>query len=302
MKVRTTISHITYYGNRPMRARRRLSRYVAALRNPRNYPTGRAINGYWFDQFENFGDALTPWLLQEAGYMPRLSKATDAELAGVGSIIELLPQTFSGAVWGSGLLYGQPRTLPEASWLAVRGAGTRSRVNAPSGTPLGDPGLLVSRFVKRPRTHFSLGLVPHHAHKQHTMWRALQRTARDCVIIDPIGPPKRIVSQIAGCSTIITSSLHGLITADAYQVPAAWITLPGHALRGGDFKFHDYESAFSGLPARGFQATPDAKLVLEEAFDLATSPSVENVSTIQENLLNALSAAPHRPLAPWRSF
>jgi hypothetical protein len=39
----------------------------------------------------------------------------------------------------------------------------------------------------------------------------------------------------------VTTSLHGLVTADAYGIPATWTVLDP-PLGGGSFKFHDYES------------------------------------------------------------
>jgi hypothetical protein len=46
---------------------------------------------------------------------------------------------------------------------------------------------------------------------------------------------------------VLSSSLHGLIAADALGVPNAWIGL-SDALRGGDFKFRDYYGVFGIEP------------------------------------------------------
>jgi pyruvyltransferase len=47
------------------------------------------------------------------------------------------------------------------------------------------------------------------------------------------------VDQLCQCAWVASSSLHGIILAHAYGIPAAWIsygTLPS----GDDTKFHDY--------------------------------------------------------------
>ena len=40
------------------------------------------------------------------------------------------------------------------------------------------------------------------------------------------------------CRQIVTSSLHGLVVADAYGLLSAW--LESSTPKGGEFKFHDY--------------------------------------------------------------
>jgi hypothetical protein len=50
-----------------------------------------------------------------------------------------------------------------------------------------------------------------------------------------------VVREIAACAAVLTTSLHGLIVADAYGIPAVWSTLAPDLI-GGTFKFHDYES------------------------------------------------------------
>ncbi len=52
---------------------------------------------------------------------------------------------------------------------------------------------------------------------------------------------ERVVREIGASGAVITTSLHGLVTADAYGIPAVWTTLEP-PLGGGAFKFHDYES------------------------------------------------------------
>ena len=48
-----------------------------------------------------------------------------------------------------------------------------------------------------------------------------------------------IIDQVCECEAILSSSLHGLIIAEAYHVPNVWIEF-GKPLIGGHFKFHDF--------------------------------------------------------------
>lgn len=46
------------------------------------------------------------------------------------------------------------------------------------------------------------------------------------------------IRSILGCKRILTSSLHGLILADAYNIPSAWMETD--TPKGLDFKYFDY--------------------------------------------------------------
>jgi hypothetical protein len=93
---------------------------VASTRRPM-WRGGVVVPAHWWDGHPNFGDDLTPWLLPNYGVLPIHRVASRARLAGVGSILEFLPADWDGVVWGSGLMYGEPHSLPRAQVLAVRG-------------------------------------------------------------------------------------------------------------------------------------------------------------------------------------
>src|SRR5690606_13222558 len=55
--------------------------------------------------------------------------------------------------------------------------------------------------------------------------------------------PKEVISEISSCTCIVSSSLHGLIVADSYRIPTAWMIL-SDKINGGPFKYNDYYSIY----------------------------------------------------------
>ena len=146
--------------------------------------------------------------------------------------------------------------------------------------PLGDPALLVPDAVRKSRTRHQVGLVPHYTHKEKPWIQDL--LDQGCFLVDVSRQARSVVRDISSCDRIITTSLHGLIIADAYGIPAAWAQ--PSPLRGGLFKFHDYESIFSrsDLGSRFLGTDPGrnvAKLV-----DACQSPRMEEVAAAQRGL------------------
>jgi hypothetical protein len=227
-------------------ARRRLRvvrRVVRSSIDPRSYPSVGVVPAYWWDGHANFGDALTPWLLRSRGVLPVLVSSDRAGMVGVGSILEHLPESFDGVVWGSGLIHDRPLRLPRARFLAVRGQLTKERLGLSGDVALGDAGILAATVVPRPETRWDLGFVPHSDHHHDPIAHELVRRHPGQVrFIDVRRSPDHVVREIAACSAVLTTSLHGLIVADAYGIPAAWATLAPDLI-GGTFKFDDYESA-----------------------------------------------------------
>jgi len=232
---------------------------IAAAHSPM-WRDGIVVPAHWWDGHPNFGDELTPWLLPNYGVLPIHRVASRAQLAGVGSILEFLPTDWSGAVWGSGLMHGEPHPLPNARVLAVRGHLTRDLIGAPEDVALGDPGILVGRVQRRPELRWDVALVPHGHHRAHVPFLGLAHSARLRVrVVNVHQPAARVVREIAASGLVITTSLHGLVTADAYGIPAVWTTLEP-PLGGGAFKFHDYESVVTPGASRFVRFGPGVTL------------------------------------------
>jgi hypothetical protein len=70
---------------------------------------------------------------------------------------------------------------------------------------------------------------------------------------------ERVIREIAASGVVISTSLHGLVIADAYGIPAVWTTLEP-PLGGGAFKFHDYESVITPRATRFVRFTPGMSL------------------------------------------
>ncbi len=201
---------------------------------------------FWMPE-NNFGDALNKVLLPHFGLPAVWCDAPKAAAVGVGSILDLIPQSFAGSLLGAGFMWEHhASTFPKAEYLLVRGRLSAERCQAPASTLIGDPGLLVGRIFHPDLTvKYTLGIVPHYVDQSHPAIRAItKRYPTEIKFIDVREGVEKIVTQIAECEQIISSSLHGLIAADALGKPNKWILISSRVL-GGQFKFHDYFSAFA---------------------------------------------------------
>lgn len=218
-------------------------RIVQCICDYRLYPRCMPVRAYWWTWHPNFGDELTRLILPMYGVAPILRPTDSAELFGVGSILDLVPDGFSGWIWGSGQLHeDDPRSLENATVLAVRGKLTRSLLDLPERTPLGDPGLLVSKRFRRARRSGRIAVVPHFSHRGLVQIQDLMnRLGGRAMLIDVALSPSRVVRQISAADLVVSTSLHGVVVADAYGIPVVW-ALPEPVPGGGDFKFRDHES------------------------------------------------------------
>ncbi|NEN94442.1 MAG: polysaccharide pyruvyl transferase family protein [Moorea sp. SIO3I7] len=71
--------------------------------------------------------------------------------------------------------------------------------------------------------------------------------SKNVLLIDVTRNPKEVIADITRCEAIASSSLHGLIIADAFGIPSIWMQL-SNKVSGKGFKFKDYYSVFGETP------------------------------------------------------
>ncbi len=247
---------------------------------------------YWWDGHPNFGDALTPWVLARYGIVAVHTPISSARAVGIGSLVDQLPDDFTGTIWGSGLLRETDRHLPGATALAVRGPLTRDRLGlSDDEVALGDPGLLVGRHLLRRQERWQLGVVPHGLHHAD---EALGRLARGDGVraVDVRSTPSVVMGQVARCGAVLTTSLHGLIVADALGIPAAW-TQRQPLLWGQDFKFRDYEAVVS--PGRSREVVLEATMSTRDVVSVCALPDAD---ALRASITSVESTIPILPAVP----
>ena len=90
---------------------------------------------------------------------------------------------------------------------------------------------------------YDIGIIPHYKDKKLFDRKTIQTKKYTYKVIDIQKNPKNVLKEINSCKFILSSSLHGLIYADSYNIPNHRIII-GSKIIGGDFKYKDYYSAF----------------------------------------------------------
>lgn len=202
-------------------------------------------------------------------------------------------------VWGSGVS-GKERTFvhPEKI-LAVRGKKTKNfcdRYDVSCPEVYGDPALLLPLVYRSPTSTlprregvWKLGIIPHVVDLHHPVIEEIREKHEDEILIIDLAHYKKwtdVIDQICSCERILSSSLHGIIVSDAYQVPNCWIELSGK-ISGGYFKYFDYASSVGRefeKPIITDQFNKIAELV-EHANDVFSHADIEKIKDLQQGLL-----------------
>lgn len=215
------------------------------------------VKMFWWNEQQNFGDALNPIIIDKLFKMPVIwAELKDANLVGAGSCLQWvakdsLEHPHEIHVWGTGYMFDQepPVSNPLVVHHAVRGKKSQSYGKL-ENVALGDPGLLSSLLIDIPNTKsFRVGIVPHLWNIDDPELIKAKLRYPDVKIIDVRLPALEVVEQIASCEFIYSSSLHGLIVADSFGIPNQWVGFK-KKLFGGTWKFEDYYSVFNiNLPS-----------------------------------------------------
>ncbi|WP_417238895.1 polysaccharide pyruvyl transferase family protein [Bizionia sp.] len=200
-------------------------------------------------------------------------------------------------VWGSGIIQKNQKVKP-ATFLAVRGPQTRINLLAQGyNVPevYGDPGLLMPLFYyPKVEKTYRLGIVPHYT--DFATVKLMYQGNDQILIIDLMTNDIEATTNLfLQCERIISSSLHGLIVAHAYQIPAIWVEF-SQKLFGDGIKFQDYFESLNIMtykPER-IQNVLDFDALLLLCSTENSLPKVDNVKILQENLLRVCPFMNHQ--------
>ncbi len=199
------------------------------------------VSAFYWNLVKNWGDSLSPLLLHRFAHIETTWVPADlAQIVCVGSILgNLVKPTYTGVVLGSGKLFEEGIVPTHAHILALRGPLTARGV--PGTFALGDPGLLADELVTvEDKTH-ELGIVPHWS--DHRLEHDPRFAKYKPVIIRADRDPLEVIRAIGACRKIVSSSLHGLILADAFNIPRRFEATAAWSREGGDFKVRDHNAA-----------------------------------------------------------
>tara|TARA_R100000789_G_scaffold99661_1_gene106845 strand:+ start:6044 stop:6922 length:879 start_codon:yes stop_codon:yes gene_type:complete len=255
-----------------------------------------AILSYYFDRKANAGDLIGPYLIEKiiGKRVANCRSRIPNHLLAVGSIMhEANARSF---IWGAGCL-GESYISDSVSSdkiFALRGKKTLAALEAKFGkklemVPLGDPAVLMPQlFQPEVKPEFKVGIIPHYWHYDKV--KAVVGEEEGVHVIDIRCTPEELVLHILRCESILSTSLHGLILADSYNVPNKWLEDATSPLLGGRFKFHDYYSTTSNPCELPFvlESSDDIFEALERANSMISVKGfAECKLDLKQSLLNA---------------
>jgi pyruvyltransferase len=246
------------------------------------------------DAKQNFGDYLAnpiyDFMLDKNGLDKNKKVKGTKHLYTIGSIILIGHQ--DATVWGSGILMGEPEGFIWArnryrhlDVRCVRGPLTLMRLKENgidvSKCKLGDPGVLMPLIYQPSITQKrDYGILIHMSERDNPLHKA-EYDANSSRIIDIITDDyKKTIDEICSCNLIISSTLHGIIIAESYGIPA--ILLKRYEF--DDFKYMDYYLS----TGRKKEDVPMAESI-EEALSMEV-PKVPDLSVLRDNLLSSFPA------------
>lgn len=260
-------------------------------RNRFNYLTSCSIepgqvNLHWWkmhNPVQNIGDSLSPivveYMKKQKGIQKDIAASRTTNLLAVGSIIGASYQ--NSVVWGSGLLKGERkfwwRSVRKLDIRAVRGPETR-RTLIENGYDCpeiyGDPAILLPLIYmpKDTEKQYDYKVVPNYIFLQE----------QDSVLSPLTNDWKSFIDELVKCKLVISSSLHGIILAESYGIPAIMLKSSLDT-----FKFRDY------YYSTGRFDFPVADSV-EEALKMET-PEVPDLSALRQGLIDSF------PYDIWKS-
>jgi len=203
------------------------------------------ISAVW-SPIDNWGDKITPRLIKGISGRDAIRcnqpKIEDHVLV-CGSIASWF--TARSTLYGVGCLTGSglnPRQDPPKKIISVRGALTRqSFLNRGIECPeiYGDSGILFSKiYTPKIEKKYEVGIIPHYV-DYNNPWLDRYKADPKVNVINIRGDINTFVDNVCSCEITLSSSLHGIVCSNSYNIPSYWVDWGGRIL-GNGFKFRDY--------------------------------------------------------------
>lgn len=281
---------------------------------------------YWHTTINNYGDLLSPYIIGKLSgkqivhknyfvgnwkshlyhFVKSIIKGDwrlkcdyqfpfENTIIGIGSIL------FSGnkksKIWGAGFMSDSERCKGGTIY-ALRGRLSLSKIRSQielgdkislvDNFAIGDPAMLIPLIISpNPIKKYTIGIIPHFSEMDYfrTHWGDKFRIIdlRDSNV-------EKITLEITSCQYVVSSSLHGIIVAHSYGIPALWIEHSGLEKNTQGFKFKDYLSSVNipyYTPITDLSKLLDSEENVKDFFKVYEDvclPKV-NILEIQNNLI-----------------
>ncbi len=216
---------------------------------------------WWKGKKNNFGDILGPYLVKKItkkDVQYSRKKSFSEYYLTSGSI--LYASSKKAIVWGSGILSFEEKIKRPKDIFAVRGPITRKRlldlgINCPK--VYGDPALLLPYyyFPKIEKIH-KIGIIPHY----YDFYKVNKLYNNKFKVINPLSSVEEFTKEILSCEKTISSSLHGIITSHAYNIPSLWVSF-SEKIKNQKIKFYDY---FNSVNIEEYSSFPFLRKIPDE--------------------------------------
>lgn len=275
------------------------SLYYILFRNQRILSGKKAIRGvvnleYWKEAI-NLGDTLAwvvyDWMLKRENISASAKVKRTKHILTIGSVLGMGPFPFSAVVWGSGIHrfdsirgLSKYRCIRKLDIRAVRGPVTRAileGVGYACPEVYGDPAILMPLIYSPPCAYNAenkISVIRHFSMADEVLPDGVE--ALD-IRTDNY---KAFIDEICSSGKVISSSLHGIILAESYGVPAIFLQ---ENMDSEILKFYDWYYSTNRKNIR-------IAYSVEEAIGMQPMPLPE-LSAMREKLLETF------PYDMWRS-
>lgn len=209
-------------------------------------------------------------------------------LMAIGSIMKYTQP--KATVWGSGIISRKDQ-FSNATFCAVRGPLSRKRIQELGySCPeiYGDPAILLPAYYQPTiQKKYEYGFIPHYVDQE--VVQAWYGEEKDSAVLNLMNDNVFYTTdRILECKKIISSSLHGVIVAQAYGIPAIWVQF-SDKLSGDNVKYDDYFLSVGMTPYQPMYVDQKQMLEAYEALfsEVDTVPDSQKIKEIQVALTKA---------------